>query len=348
MELGRDRAPGAPGSRPAAPTSHDLGTMSQVTLPRAGAPAAAPGCCSTACSQRSGAARADADARGAAALAGGPGRPRRTFRLPRQRGERRRVQLSMPVPAPELWSPGATRSSTGAASSCATAARSSRSTAAHVGLRSVTVKRGMLYLNNRRIKLRGRVDPRGHARPRRRAHRRGHGPIVRDLKDARRERHPRPLPAQRPACSTRSTGPGSWSGTRRRSGSATAGPTSSGARSSAGALDDGGAHGDRRRAATRPCITHSVANELSFTPDGKPARESTSTARSELAARPRPDRCRSRSTSTAAPATPSSSPTALRLLGINQYFGWYRWVPNFDDLGRSSTRCATSTRSRRW
>ena len=196
MELGRHRAPGPPDPRRARPPRTTSGRC-----PRSSAagrpPAAAPSCWWTAVLERSGAARAGADARGAAALAVGRGSRARTFRLPRQRAERTRVRVSMRGAGARAVEAGGPEAVLGRASCCATAARSSRSTAAASGLRSVTVKRGMLYLNNRRIKLRRRLDPRGHARQRRGAHSGRHGPHRRRPQGGRRERHALALPAQR-------------------------------------------------------------------------------------------------------------------------------------------------------
>jgi beta-galactosidase/beta-glucuronidase len=78
----------------------------------------------------------------------------RTFQLPRQRYLRRRVQLSLPVPAPELWKPEdpklySARLVLRDRGGVQQVERRS------VGLRSVDVKGGLLYLNNRRIKLAG-------------------------------------------------------------------------------------------------------------------------------------------------------------------------------------------------
>jgi beta-galactosidase/beta-glucuronidase len=78
----------------------------------------------------------------------------RTFTLPRQRYKRRRVQVSLPVPAPELWKPEDPKlysarlvlRDRGGVQQVVTRS---------VGLRSVEVKGGLLYLNNRRIKLAG-------------------------------------------------------------------------------------------------------------------------------------------------------------------------------------------------
>ena len=78
----------------------------------------------------------------------------RSFRLGRLSAERRRMRLSMRVPAPELWSPERP--------SLYSARITLRDRGAvqqvlrrDVGLRSVQVKRAHLYLNNRRVELRG-------------------------------------------------------------------------------------------------------------------------------------------------------------------------------------------------
>ena len=63
-----------------------------------------------------------------------------SFRLPRQRSERRRIQLEMPVPAPQLWSPDAPplRRRDHPADRGRVVQRERR----RIGLRSVEVKRG--------------------------------------------------------------------------------------------------------------------------------------------------------------------------------------------------------------
>jgi beta-galactosidase/beta-glucuronidase len=79
---------------------------------------------------------------------------RRVFRLPRQRADRRRMTVSLRVPAPQLWRPEdpklyfaeLTLRNRGAVQQVERR---------RVGLRSVEVKRGRLFLNNREIKLAG-------------------------------------------------------------------------------------------------------------------------------------------------------------------------------------------------
>ena len=93
-------------------------------------------------------------------------------------------------------------------------------------------------------------------------------------------------------------------------------------------------------------ITHSVANELSFTPRRQAGH----------AHLPRPGAASSRGDLD--PTLPISVDIKGRpgygeqftyerfdLLGINQYFGWYRWVAELRrPRAASSTRCATTTR----
>jgi beta-galactosidase/beta-glucuronidase len=81
-------------------------------------------------------------------------RIRRVFRLPPQRGERRRVTVSMKVPAPELWRPEAPKlySAELRLRDRGTLQQVERRS---VGLRSVEVKRGRLFLNNREVHLAG-------------------------------------------------------------------------------------------------------------------------------------------------------------------------------------------------
>jgi beta-galactosidase/beta-glucuronidase len=79
---------------------------------------------------------------------------RRVFRLPRQRSDRRRVTVSLRVPGPQLWRPedpklysaDLTLRDRGAVQQVERR---------RVGLRSVEVRRGRLFLNNREIKLAG-------------------------------------------------------------------------------------------------------------------------------------------------------------------------------------------------
>ena len=79
---------------------------------------------------------------------------KRSFRLPRQTALRKRVRLSMRVPAPQLWKPEDPKlySSRIVLRDRGAVQQVDRRS---VGLRSVKVKHGMLYLNNRRIELSG-------------------------------------------------------------------------------------------------------------------------------------------------------------------------------------------------
>ena len=79
---------------------------------------------------------------------------RKRFRLPAQRAAKRHVRLSMRVPAPQLWSPDAPNLY-GARFTLRERGVVQQAERRSVGLRSVTVKGGMLHLNNRRIQLRG-------------------------------------------------------------------------------------------------------------------------------------------------------------------------------------------------
>ncbi|MFN2615919.1 MAG: glycoside hydrolase family 2 protein [Thermoleophilaceae bacterium] len=79
---------------------------------------------------------------------------RKVFRLGRQRARRRHVRLRMRVPGPRLWSPGRPRLYR-ASLLLRIRGRVQQVENRRVGLRSVRVKRGRLYLNNRPIQLRG-------------------------------------------------------------------------------------------------------------------------------------------------------------------------------------------------
>ena len=78
----------------------------------------------------------------------------RRLTLPRQGSGRRRARLSIPVPAPELWAPENPQLYRGRVELRVGGRRMGVWRRA-VGLRSVEVRGGLLYLNNRRIQLRG-------------------------------------------------------------------------------------------------------------------------------------------------------------------------------------------------
>jgi beta-glucuronidase len=79
---------------------------------------------------------------------------KRTFTLPRQKGLRHRYALSVKVPAPQLWSPEHP-SLYSARIVLRDHGRVQQTVSRRVGLRSVEVKDGLLYLNNRRVQMRG-------------------------------------------------------------------------------------------------------------------------------------------------------------------------------------------------
>jgi beta-glucuronidase len=79
---------------------------------------------------------------------------RRSFLLPLQRARSRTISLELPVRGPQLWSPERPQlySVTLALQNGGATTQVDRR---RIGLRQVQVKRGGLYLNNRRIRLRG-------------------------------------------------------------------------------------------------------------------------------------------------------------------------------------------------
>ena len=254
----------------------------------------------------------------------------RRFRLGRQRAASRRVTRSVAVPAPQLWSPDRPR------------LYSARFTLRdgdvvqqvehrRVGLRSVKVKRGLLYLNNRRVQLRGasiHEDMPGEGAALTGA---GMDRIVADLKElganvtrthylmndrllARFDRAGILAWNQAPV----------WQRDHRANLLRLAGHRERTLQ---------GVERTVKAARSHPSvITHSVANELSFTPDWKPGTRAFLKAAAK----------RSRDLD---PTIPISVDIKGRpgyeeqftyydfdMLGINQYFGWYPWVEDFNGL----------------
>ena len=254
----------------------------------------------------------------------------RTFRLPRQRAKRKRLQLSLPVRAPKLWSPDNPQLYS------ARIVLRDRDEAMQVerrrvGLRSVAVKRGFLYLNNRRVQLRGasiHEDMPGNGAALSKA---DMGTIVSDLEAlganitrahylmndrllARFDRAGILVWNQAPIWQRDRRAHLLWRPTERRRALETVERTVKAARNHPSVL------------------THSVSNELYTTPDVFPG-----TARYLVAA--------ARVARDADPTLPISldvngrpgSPEQFTyqhfdLIGINQYFGWYRWVEDFSLL----------------
>jgi beta-glucuronidase len=256
----------------------------------------------------------------------------RSLRLPAQTAKRRRIQLSMPVPAPTLWSPDAPQLYS-AAFTLRNGGRVVQRERRSIGLRSVEVKRGHLYLNNRRIQLRGasiHEDMPGSGAALTAA---DMDRIVADLKDlganitrAHYLLNPRLLDRlDRAGIMVWSQAP-IWQRDSARGVNLLRQP-----KELARALLT------VRRTVTEArnhpsVLTHSVANELTFTPDQHPA-----TRRFLLAARAQAEDID--------PTVPISVDIKGRpgfaeqftyhpfdMIGLNQYFGWYRWVADFSLL----------------
>ena len=254
----------------------------------------------------------------------------RTFRLPRQRAAGRRLQLKLPVRAPKLWSPERPQlySARFVLRDDGEVMQVERR---RVGLRSVAVKGGFLYLNNRRVQLRGasiHEDMPGNGAALTSA---DMNTIVSDLKQlganvtrahylmndrllARFDRAGILVWNQAPIWQRDRRAHLLWQPRERRRALVTVERTVKAARNHPSVL------------------THSVANELYTTPDTRPG-----TARYLVAA--------ARVARDADPTLPVSvdvngrlgSPEQFTyqhfdLIGINQYFGWYRWVEDFNLL----------------
>jgi beta-galactosidase/beta-glucuronidase len=254
----------------------------------------------------------------------------KTFELPRQRAKRRRVQLELPVPAPQLWSPDRPN-----LYSARIVLRNGDEVMQverrRIGLRSVEVKRGLLYLNNRRIQLRGasiHEDMPGHGAALTPGDMRR---IVSDLKElganvtrAHYLMNDRLLGlfdragilvwSQAPIWQRDHGAALLWSPTGRRRALLTVQRTVTAARSHPSVL------------------THSVANELTFTPDTKPGTARFLVAAQQIARDLDPTLPISVDIK-GRPGFPEQfTYHRFDMLGINQYFGWYRWVADFNLL----------------
>ena len=256
----------------------------------------------------------------------------RTFRLPTQRARRRQIGLTMPVPAPTLWSPDSP-SLYRAMFTLRNGAQVVQRVRRAIGLRSVEVKRGHLYLNNRRIQLRGasiHEDMPGSGAALTAA---DMDRIVADLKElganitrAHYLLNPRLLDRlDRAGIMVWNEAP-VWQRDSARGVNLLRQPK-----------ELNRALLTVRRTVTEgrnhpAVLTHSVANELTFTPDDHPA-----TRRFLLAARAQAHQID--------PTLPISVDIKGRpgfaeqftyhpfdMIGLNQYFGWYRWVADFSLL----------------
>jgi beta-galactosidase/beta-glucuronidase len=255
----------------------------------------------------------------------------RTFRLPRQHSQRRRVQLSLPVPAPELWKPEdpklySARLTLRDRGSVQQVERRA------VGLRSVEVKHGLLYLNNRRIQLSGasiHEDMPGSGAALTGA---DMDRIVAELEElgatvtrshyvlserllARLDRAGIMVWNQAPIWQRdRKANVLQYPSQRKR------------------------AYETVRRtviaARSHPSvITHSVANELWSRPDNRPGVTRRYLENAQRYARELDPTLPISVDINGRPGHPEQfTYHEFDMLGINQYFGWYSWVENFDDL----------------
>ena len=258
-------------------------------------------------------------------------RTRRVFRLPRQRAERRNLRLSMKVPAPMLWRPEEPNLYD-ARITLRQGKRVQQVERRKVGLRSVEVKGGRLYLNNRLIKLAGasiHEDMPGSGAALTRA---DNARIVADLKElganvtrshyvlnqdllSRLDRAGILVWNQAPIWQ-RDRGANilridsqrrrAWETVRRTVIAARSHPS---------------------------VITHSVANELWSRPDERPGITRRYLEVAQREARELDPTLPISVDINGRPHHPEQfTYHDFDMLGINQYFGWYSWVTNFDEL----------------
>jgi hypothetical protein len=257
-------------------------------------------------------------------------RTRKSFTLPSGRAGRERVQLSLRVPAPQLWSPDSPTLYRARLTLYA-GDRRVQVERRRIGLRSVDVKGGHLYLNNRRVQLRGAsihedMPGSGAALDGDDMDR-----IVADLKElganitrahyllndrllARLDRAGIMVWNQAPIWQRDHGAALLYQPKERDRALLTVARTVTAARSHPAVL------------------THSVANELSFTPDTKPgtrrfllgaqaiARDLDPTLPISVDIKGRPG------------FAEQFTYHEFDLIGLNQYFGWYRWVEDFNLL----------------
>jgi beta-galactosidase/beta-glucuronidase len=257
-------------------------------------------------------------------------RTRKSLTLPSRRAGRERVQLSMRVPAPELWSPDSPALYRARLTLYA-GDRAVQVERRRIGLRSVEVKGGRLYLNNRRVQLRGAsihedMPGSGAALDGDDMDR-----IVADLEElganvtrahyllndrllARLDRAGIMVWNQAPIWQRDHGAALLYRPKERNRALLTVARTVAAARSHPSVL------------------THSVANELSFTPDTKPGTRrfllgAQAIARDLDPTLPISVDIKGR------PGFPEQfTYHEFDLIGLNQYFGWYRWVEDFNLL----------------
>jgi beta-glucuronidase len=244
-----------------------------------------------------------------------------------QRGTSRRIHTTVKIPAPQLWSPENPQLYS-ARLTLRDRGQVQQVVRRQVGLRSVTIKRGRLLLNNRRINLRGAaihedMPGRGAALTSEDMDR-----IVADLKElganvtrahyllndrllARLDRagimvwNEAPIWQRDRLLRYPSQRRRAWLTVRRT-------------------VKAGRNHPS--------VITHSVANELSFTPDRYPGTRRFLTVASKYTRDLDPTLPVSVDIKGRPGFPEQSTYRYFDILGLNQYFGWYSWVENFDDL----------------
>ncbi|MBN1528293.1 MAG: hypothetical protein JW895_04495 [Thermoleophilaceae bacterium] len=254
----------------------------------------------------------------------------RSVRLGRLAGDRRRVRATVRIPRPQLWDPESPRLYS-ARLTLRDRGQVQQVVRRAIGLRSVTVKRAHLYLNNRRIQLRGasiHEDMPAHGAALTEA---DMDSYVRELKglganltrshyllnDRLLERFDRAgiLVWNEAPIWQRDHGANLlWRPAERRRALTSVARTVKAGRSHPSVL------------------THSVANELSFSPDAKPGTRIFLDRARELAEDLDPTIPISVDTKGRPGYGEQFTYGRFKLLGVNQYFGWYRWVSNFDDL----------------
>jgi hypothetical protein len=257
-------------------------------------------------------------------------RTRKRFELPEGRSRRERVQLEMRVPGAQLWSPEAPRLYR-AKLTVRSGNRVVQVEKRRIGLRSVDVKGGLLYLNNRRVQLRGasiHEDMPGSGAALTSADMdrivsdlgtlganvtRAHY-LMNDRLLARFDRAGILVWNQAPIWQRDARAHILWRPRERERAVETVRRTVTAARSHPSV------------------ITHSVANELSFTPDRYPgtrrfllqaqaeARELDPTLPISVDIKGRPG------------FSEQFTLHEFDMLGVNQYFGWYPWVEDFTVL----------------
>jgi hypothetical protein len=255
---------------------------------------------------------------------------RKRLKLGRLTRKGRRVRGSVSVRGPQLWSPENPQLYS-ATFTLRDRGRVMQVVRKRLGLRSVTVKHGLLYLNNRRIQLRGasiHEDMPGHGAALTNA---DMDRIVSDLKDLGAnvtrahyllndrllskldragimvwnespiwQRDHRANLLQYPSQRRRA-----WLTVRRT-------------------VKAGRSHPS--------VITHAVANELSFTPDTHKGTHEFLTVASKYARDLDPTLPISVDIKGRPGFPEQATYENFDILGLNQYFGWYSWVENFDDL----------------